>query len=90
MGSLMDTVSDSTFREGEAQAWPKVAIAVLNWNGWRDTLECLESLQRMTYPHYQIIVVDNGYLREFSALSASPASGHPRSSGHASGDRPRG
>jgi len=40
--------------------WPKVAIIVLNWNGWRDTIECLESLQRLTYPNYQIIVVDNG------------------------------
>ena len=40
--------------------WPKVAIIVLNWNGWQDTIECLESLQRITYPNYQIIVVDNG------------------------------
>lgn len=40
--------------------WPKVAIIVLNWNGWRDTIECLESLQRLTYPNYQIIIVDNG------------------------------
>ena len=40
--------------------WPKVAIIILNWNGWRDTIECLESLQRITYPNYQIIVVDNG------------------------------
>jgi GT2 family glycosyltransferase len=44
----------------EAKAWPKVAIIVLNWNGWRDTIECLESLQRITYPNYQVIVVDNG------------------------------
>ncbi|KUK57297.1 MAG: Glycosyl transferase, family 2 [Synergistales bacterium 53_16] len=42
------------------ETWPKVAIIVLNWNGWRDTIECLESLQRLTYPNYQIIVVDNG------------------------------
>jgi GT2 family glycosyltransferase len=39
---------------------PNVAIIVLNWNGWQDTIECLESLQRLTYPNYQIIVVDNG------------------------------
>ncbi|NSW84032.1 MAG: glycosyltransferase family 2 protein [Syntrophothermus sp.] len=37
-----------------------MAVIVLNWNGWRDTIECLESLQRSTYPNYQIIVVDNG------------------------------
>ncbi len=39
--------------------WPKVAIIVLNWNGWADTIECLESLRRITYPNYQIVVVDN-------------------------------
>ena len=39
---------------------PKVAIIVLNWNGWQDTIECLESLRRITYPNYQVIVVDNG------------------------------
>lgn len=44
----------------ETKNWPKVAIIVLNWNGWRDTIECLESLQRLTYPNYQVIVVDNG------------------------------
>lgn len=37
-----------------------VAVVTLNWNGWRDTIECLESLQRLTYPNYQVIVVDNG------------------------------
>jgi GT2 family glycosyltransferase len=40
--------------------WPKVVIIILNWNGWRDTIECLESLQRITYPEYEIVVLDNG------------------------------
>jgi len=40
--------------------WPKVAIIVLNWNGWRDTIECLESLRKLSYPNYFIVVVDNG------------------------------
>ena len=39
---------------------PRVAIVVLNWNGWDDTVECLEALQQLAYPDYQIIVVDNG------------------------------
>jgi len=47
-------------QQPESKAWPKVAIIILNWNGWRDTIECLESLQRIDYPNYQIIVVDNG------------------------------
>ena len=39
--------------------YPEVAIILLNWNGWQDTIECLESLYQINYPHYNIIVVDN-------------------------------
>ena len=38
---------------------PLVYIVILNWNGWRDTLECLTSLEALTYDHYEIVVVDN-------------------------------
>lgn len=39
---------------------PRVSIIILNWNGWEDTIECLESLYKITYPNYDVIVVDNG------------------------------
>jgi GT2 family glycosyltransferase len=39
---------------------PRVSIIILNWNGWRDTIECLESLYRISYPNYDVILVDNG------------------------------
>jgi GT2 family glycosyltransferase len=38
----------------------KVAIVIVNWNGWRDTVECLESLRHLVYPDYRVIVIDNG------------------------------
>jgi GT2 family glycosyltransferase len=38
----------------------KVAIIILNWNGWEDTIECLESVYQIIYPLYEVIVVDNG------------------------------
>lgn len=38
----------------------KVAILIVNWNRCQDTLECLRSLQKITYPNYRIILVDNG------------------------------
>jgi hypothetical protein len=44
----------------EDRAWPRVALSILNWNGWQDTLECLESVRRLDYPNYLPIVVDNG------------------------------
>jgi len=38
---------------------PRVSIIILNWNGWRDTVEALESLYQIKYPNYQVVVVDN-------------------------------
>lgn len=37
----------------------KVAVLILNWNRWKDTLECLDSVFNISYPLYKIIVVDN-------------------------------
>ncbi len=39
---------------------PKVFIIILNWNGCQDTLDCIESLTKIDYPDYKIVVVDNG------------------------------
>lgn len=39
--------------------YPKIAIIILNWNGWKDTIECLESIYHIDYPNYDVIVVDN-------------------------------
>src|SRR4030042_2187559 len=39
---------------------PKVSIIILNWNGLEDTIECLNSLKKITYPNYKVILVDNG------------------------------
>ena len=38
---------------------PKVYIVILNWNGWRDTIESLESVLRNDYPSFQVVVCDN-------------------------------
>ncbi len=38
---------------------PLVTVIILNWNGWKDTIECLESLYQINYPHFIVIVVDN-------------------------------
>lgn len=38
----------------------RVAIIIVNWNGKRDTLECLHSLYKECYRNKEIIIVDNG------------------------------
>jgi len=37
----------------------KVYIIILNYNGWKDTIECLESVLKSDYNNYQVIVIDN-------------------------------
>lgn len=38
---------------------PKVAIVLVNWNGWLDSLECLDSLLAQDYADFQVFLVDN-------------------------------
>lgn len=38
---------------------PLVYIVIVNWNGWGDTIECLESVFRNTYKNYRVIICDN-------------------------------
>ena len=38
---------------------PRVAIVVLNYRNYRDTVECVRSLERMDYPDLEVVIVDN-------------------------------
>jgi GT2 family glycosyltransferase len=38
----------------------RVYVLIVNWNGWQDTIECLESVFRLDYADYRVIVCDNG------------------------------
>jgi GT2 family glycosyltransferase len=64
-------------------------VLIVNWNGWADTIECLESLFRIDDPLLRVIVCDNGsndnsiaHIRQWAeglldALPvASPLDGH--------------
>ena len=38
----------------------RVYIVIVNWNGWQDTVECLESVFALSYEPFTVIVCDNG------------------------------
>ena len=38
----------------------KVSVVVLNYNTHKDTIRCLKSLNRMDYPNFEVILIDNG------------------------------
>ena len=43
---------------------PKVSIILVNYNGYRDTIECLQSLREITYTNHEVIVIDNASTNE--------------------------
>jgi GT2 family glycosyltransferase len=40
--------------------WPKVSVVVCSYNGSKTIRQTLEALQRLDYPDYEVIVVDDG------------------------------
>jgi hypothetical protein len=56
--------------------YPAVAIVLVNWNGWRDSIECINSVLAQSYPNFHIFIVDNdstdGSVEEIEAWCANP------------------
>jgi GT2 family glycosyltransferase len=55
----LDAVRPPHVARSSAAGSAHVCIVILNWNGWRDTIECLESVFRLDYPNLSVIVCDN-------------------------------
>jgi len=37
----------------------RVAVVLVNWNGWRECIECIDSLFAQSHENFQVFVVDN-------------------------------
>ena len=37
-----------------------IAITVLTWNDWENTIVCLESIFQNTYQNFDIVLINNG------------------------------
>jgi GT2 family glycosyltransferase len=47
------------FPPGQVMTSQRVVVVVLNWNGWKDTISCLKSLQLQSYTNAELLVIDN-------------------------------
>ena len=58
--AVAQAFSDAPFPAAVRASWPKVSVVVCAYNA-ADTLEdCLASLDRLTYPDYEVILVNDG------------------------------
>jgi len=52
------------------RSWPRVSVVVCTHNGARTIGGCLDGLQGLDYPDYEVIVVDDGSTDATAAISA--------------------
>jgi len=54
----------------ETLAWPRVSVVVCSYNGARTIRDAFEALQRVEYPDFEVILIDDG------SKDATPSIGH--------------
>lgn len=56
----MPTVTGENQESGGTVAnEPPVGIVILNWNGWRDTIDAVAGARKLTHANHRVYVVDN-------------------------------
>ena len=51
--------------------YPKVTVVVASYNGGKTLPACLSSLERLNYPNYEVILVDDGSTDDTAQIAAS-------------------
>lgn len=71
LDALTRVFQDAPFPESEQQAWPRMSVVVCAYNA-ADTLDdCLRSLGKLTYPDYEVILINDGSKDRTEAIGLS-------------------
>jgi len=72
--AVIRAFAEAPFSEEERKSWPKVSVVVCAYNA-ADTLEdCLSSLERLSYPNYEVVLVNDGSKDQTPAIARAHAS----------------
>ncbi|MBI3492891.1 MAG: glycosyltransferase, partial [Acidobacteria bacterium] len=66
--------ADAPYSRAQQVTWPRVSVVVCAYNAADTIADCLTSLERQTYPNYEIILVNDGSTDRTSEIGH----GHPR------------
>ncbi len=60
LAAVAAAFAEAPFSGAERAAWPKVSVLVCAYNAADTIADCLDSLQQLTYPDYEVIVINDG------------------------------
>ena len=60
LGAVARALAEAPFPEAERRTWPKISVVVCAYNEAATIDECLTSIENLTYPDYEIILVNDG------------------------------
>src|SRR5439155_25768570 len=58
--AVASAFADAPFSQARQRTWPKVSVVVCAYNAADTLADCLASLERLTYPDYEIVLVNDG------------------------------
>jgi len=51
---------DALAYTGRVATQPNILVVILNFNGWQDTLTCVDAVLKQSYKNFHIYLIDNG------------------------------
>ena len=66
--------ADAPFPAAERRAWPKISVVVCAYNEAATIDECLTSIENLTYPDFEVILVNDGSRDATGAIARRHAS----------------
>jgi O-antigen biosynthesis protein len=67
LGAVRDAVAELPVPK--SREWPKISVVVCSYNGSRTIRDTLQWLDRLEYPSYEVIVVDDGSTDDTAAIA---------------------
>jgi GT2 family glycosyltransferase len=73
LAAARDAFAEAPYPSSDRASWPKVSVVVCAYNAAATIDECLRSLEALTYPDAELIVVDDGSLDATGELARAHA-----------------
>ncbi|TLZ44737.1 MAG: glycosyltransferase, partial [Gammaproteobacteria bacterium] len=66
LGAVREALAEVPFSAN--LPWPRISVVVCSYNGARTIRDCLDGLEQLAYPDYEVIVVDDGSTDSTAAI----------------------